>query len=161
MLVYMRPLSKLTMSAPTNSTVSPVLVPGRDGPSERNSATAGNGRQRGTSPSLPESYRSVPVVHGASFFRKMIAFAGPGYLVAVGYMDPGNWATDLGGGSRFGYTLSERGPDFQPHGHFFAGPIRKAGHRHGPRSCAGLPRALFAPDHGDSLGPLRNCHCRV
>jgi len=57
------------------------------------------------SPSLPESYRSIPITHGASFFRKMIAFAGPGYLVAVGYMDPGNWATDLGGGSRFGYTL--------------------------------------------------------
>jgi manganese transport protein len=57
------------------------------------------------SPSLPESYRSIPVLHGASFFRKMIAFAGPGYLVAVGYMDPGNWATDLGGGSRFGYAL--------------------------------------------------------
>lgn len=58
-----------------------------------------------TLPSLPESYRSVPILQGASFFRKMIAFAGPGYLVAVGYMDPGNWATDLGGGSRFGYTL--------------------------------------------------------
>jgi len=57
------------------------------------------------SPSLPESYRSIPIVVGASFFRKMIAFAGPGYLIAVGYMDPGNWATDLGGGSRFGYTL--------------------------------------------------------
>jgi manganese transport protein len=57
------------------------------------------------SPSLPESYRSIPIAHGASFFRKMVAFAGPGYLVAVGYMDPGNWATDLGGGSRFGYTL--------------------------------------------------------
>jgi len=60
---------------------------------------------RASSPSLPESYRSVPIRAGASFFRKMIAFAGPGYLVAVGYMDPGNWATDLGGGSRFGYTL--------------------------------------------------------
>ena len=44
-------------------------------------------------------------VHGATWFRKMVAFAGPGYLVAVGYMDPGNWATDLAGGSRFGYTL--------------------------------------------------------
>jgi manganese transport protein len=44
-------------------------------------------------------------VPGTSFVRKMLAFAGPGYLVAVGYMDPGNWATDLGGGSRFGYTL--------------------------------------------------------
>src|SRR3984957_13446992 len=55
--------------------------------------------------SLPESHRSIPIVAGASFLRKMLAFAGPGYLVAVGYMDPGNWATDLGGGSRFGYTL--------------------------------------------------------
>lgn len=93
------------MDVPTNSTVSPVLVPGGDGPSEQNSRTSVYGRQHENSPSLPESYRSIPIVHGASFFRKMIAFAGPGYLVAVGYMDPGNWATDLGGGSRFGYTL--------------------------------------------------------
>src|SRR5256884_2960430 len=57
------------------------------------------------SPSLPESHRSVPFPSGASWFRKVLAFAGPGYLVAVGYMDPGNWATDIGGGSKFGYTL--------------------------------------------------------
>jgi manganese transport protein len=56
-------------------------------------------------PSLSESHRSVPILADASFWRKMFAFAGPGYLVAVGYMDPGNWATDLGGGSKFGYTL--------------------------------------------------------
>jgi manganese transport protein len=56
-------------------------------------------------PSLPESYRTVPIEHAAPWWRKMLAFAGPGYLVAVGYMDPGNWATSLGGGSRFGYTL--------------------------------------------------------
>ncbi len=56
-------------------------------------------------PSLPEAYRTIPVYAGASVWRKLLAFAGPGYLVAVGYMDPGNWATDLGGGSRFGYTL--------------------------------------------------------
>jgi len=55
-------------------------------------------------PSLAEVHRSVDV-NGATWFRKMVAFAGPGYLVAVGYMDPGNWATDLAGGSRFGYTL--------------------------------------------------------
>ena len=59
----------------------------------------------GSPHSLPEVYRSIHIAAGASFFRKMLAFAGPGYLVAVGYMDPGNWATDLGGGSRFGYTL--------------------------------------------------------
>ena len=40
-----------------------------------------------------------------SFLRKLLAFSGPGYLIAVGYMDPGNWATDLTGGSKFGYTL--------------------------------------------------------
>ena len=55
-------------------------------------------------PSLPEVHRTVPV-NGASVWRKLLAFSGPGYLVAVGYMDPGNWATDLAGGSAFGYTL--------------------------------------------------------
>jgi manganese transport protein len=58
-----------------------------------------------TLPSLPESYHSVHVPKGVSFWRKALAFAGPGYMVAVGYMDPGNWATDLAGGARFGYTL--------------------------------------------------------
>src|ERR1700691_537065 len=58
-----------------------------------------------TLPSLPEAHRTIPVAKGASWVRKMLAFAGPGYLVAVGYMDPGNWATDIGGGSKFGYTL--------------------------------------------------------
>jgi manganese transport protein len=61
--------------------------------------------QPGASPSLPEAHRTIPVSHAASWLRKILAFAGPGYLVAVGYMDPGNWATDIGGGSRFGYTL--------------------------------------------------------
>ena len=61
-------------------------------------------RRARLAPSLAEVHRSVEV-SGATWFRKLIAFAGPGYLVAVGYMDPGNWATDLAGGSRFGYTL--------------------------------------------------------
>jgi manganese transport protein len=56
-------------------------------------------------PSLQEVNRSIPVPKTFSFWRKMLAFSGPGYLVAVGYMDPGNWATDLAGGSAFGYTL--------------------------------------------------------
>jgi len=60
---------------------------------------------RAVLPSLPESHRTIPFSSGASWFRKVLAFAGPGYLVAVGYMDPGNWATDIGGGSKFGYTL--------------------------------------------------------
>ena len=56
-------------------------------------------------PSLPEAFRTVAVPRGLSWWRKLFAFAGPGYMVAVGYMDPGNWATDLAGGARFGYTL--------------------------------------------------------
>lgn len=55
--------------------------------------------------SLPEVHRSIFVPGGGSFWRKLLAFAGPGFLVAVGYMDPGNWATDLAGGAQFGYTL--------------------------------------------------------
>jgi len=55
--------------------------------------------------SLPEVHGSVVVPHHAGFWRKLLAFAGPGYLVAVGYMDPGNWATDLAGGARYGYAL--------------------------------------------------------
>jgi manganese transport protein len=58
-----------------------------------------------TYPSLPEAYRTVAVPAGATFLRRMLAFAGPGYLIAVGYMDPGNWATDVAGGSQFGYRL--------------------------------------------------------
>ena len=56
-------------------------------------------------PSLPESHASVGVPGNVAVWRKALAFAGPGYMVAVGYMDPGNWATDLAGGARFGYTL--------------------------------------------------------
>ncbi|MBA3880853.1 MAG: divalent metal cation transporter [Sphingobium sp.] len=57
-------------------------------------------------PSLSESYRSVAVPPSTiSFWRRLFAFSGPGYLVAVGYMDPGNWATDIAGGSAFGYRL--------------------------------------------------------
>src|SRR5579864_6787804 len=61
--------------------------------------------RRAALPSLPEAHRTIPISSSASWLRKMLAFAGPGYLVAVGYMDPGNWATDIGGGSKFGYTL--------------------------------------------------------
>ncbi len=61
-------------------------------------------RREGTSPSLSDSFRTVPVNH-PQWWRRALAFAGPGYMVAVGYMDPGNWATDLAGGSRFGYDL--------------------------------------------------------
>ncbi|HEX2969699.1 MAG TPA: Nramp family divalent metal transporter [Bacteroidales bacterium] len=55
--------------------------------------------------SMPEINSTIPVGSSANFWRKIFAFAGPGFLIAVGYMDPGNWATDLAGGARFGYTL--------------------------------------------------------
>src|ERR1700756_5103497 len=55
--------------------------------------------------SLPEVHRSVVIPVTASFWRKLFAFSGPGFLIAVGYMDPGNWATDLAGGAKFGYSL--------------------------------------------------------
>jgi manganese transport protein len=71
-----------------------VIAPNENGP-----ATTGS------EPSLPESHRSIQVPVNGGFWRKLLAFSGPGYLVAVGYMDPGNWATDLAGGSQFGYTL--------------------------------------------------------
>ena len=55
--------------------------------------------------SLPEVHGTISIPVGGPPWKKMLAFAGPGYLVAVGYMDPGNWATDIAGGARFGYTL--------------------------------------------------------
>src|SRR5438445_1170233 len=62
-------------------------------------------RKRAGLVSLPEVHRSIVVPITASFWRKLLAFSGPGFLVAVGYMDPGNWATDLAGGAQFGYSL--------------------------------------------------------
>jgi len=62
-------------------------------------------RERRDTPSLSEVFRTIAVPQGSSQFRRFLAFIGPGYLVAVGYMDPGNWATSLAGGAQFGYTL--------------------------------------------------------
>ena len=62
-------------------------------------------RKENQTPSLPEVHRSISLVGKAGFWRKLLVFSGPGYLVAVGYMDPGNWATDIAGGSQFNYTL--------------------------------------------------------
>ena len=56
-------------------------------------------------PSLPEMFSSVRLSQSRSFWRRVFGFVGPGFLISVGYMDPGNWATDLAGGSRYGYTL--------------------------------------------------------
>jgi manganese transport protein len=83
-------LPRFTSTPPTPGAGTPTPEPGW--------------RRARVAPSLSEVYRTVPVT-GAVWWRKILAFAGPGYLVAVGYMDPGNWATDLAGGSAFGYTL--------------------------------------------------------
>src|SRR5689334_19935418 len=73
---------------------------------EKAAVPAEGWRQQNSQPSLVEVFRSVNVPgSNASIWRKFVAFSGPGYLVAVGYMDPGNWATSLAGGSAFGYTL--------------------------------------------------------
>ncbi len=56
-------------------------------------------------PSLEEVHASIKVPQGGIWWRRLLAFGGPGYMVSVGYMDPGNWATDLAGGAQFGYTL--------------------------------------------------------
>ena len=56
-------------------------------------------------PSLPEVYSSVQISRSPFYWKRLLGFLGPGFLIAVGYMDPGNWATDIAGGSRFGYTL--------------------------------------------------------
>ncbi len=62
-------------------------------------------RFKRTENSLPEVFSTVQVPLNGSFWRKLMAFIGPGLLVSVGYMDPGNWATDIAGGAQFGYTL--------------------------------------------------------
>src|SRR3974390_2986908 len=58
-----------------------------------------------TQPSLPEVHASVRISRSPFYWRRFLGFMGPGFLISVGYMDPGNWATDIAGGSRFGYTL--------------------------------------------------------
>jgi len=82
----------------------PTAEPQEPGPPDVSVDPDQGWRRTRVTPSLAEVYRTIPVAH-RHWFRKIVAFAGPGYLVAVGYMDPGNWATDLAGGSRFGYTL--------------------------------------------------------
>src|ERR1700676_1057335 len=105
MLVYVGTLSKLTMPAPSTPPAPPEWLSAGGAQKEMNPTVPSGVRDEVRSPSLPESHRSVPIVAGASFFRKTLVVAGPWYLVGVGYMDPGNWSTDLGGGSRCGYTL--------------------------------------------------------
>jgi hypothetical protein len=106
--------------------------------------------------SLREVHGSIPVPQDAGFWRKLFAFAGPGYLVAVGYMDPGNWATDLAGGARYGYTLlsvllisSLMAILLQ------ALAVRLDCQRTRPRS--GVSGSLFVAGDRRAVDPLRDC----
>ena len=87
---------------------------------------------------LSDVYRTI-AVKGPTSARRLAAFLGPGYLVAVGYMDPGNWATSLAGGSKFGYTLLVVSLISNIMAISSAGAVRAARHRLGPRSRPGLP----------------------
>lgn len=89
-------------------TVEVQTTPGTIATETQTAPGAGNDagwRLRRIAPSLPESFASIRVPHTGSFWRKLLAFAGPGLMVSVGYMDPGNWATDLAGGAQFRYML--------------------------------------------------------
>src|SRR6476620_7246276 len=84
---------------------SPGLLPDSPPIIADSSAPDGSGwRTARGEPSLADMFGSVRTAKQGSFWRKLLAFLGPGYLVAVGYMDPGNWATSLAGGSKFGYA---------------------------------------------------------
>lgn len=84
--------------------LSPGAVPPSASPQSNTSQTDG-WRSGPSGVSLDDVFRTVPVNRSSSFWRRLASFFGPGYLVAVGYMDPGNWATSIAGGSKFGYTL--------------------------------------------------------
>ncbi len=88
------------MDAKTPFTSAPAVTSGAS-----EIPVAGGWRNPRGEPSLSGMFASVRVAKSGSFWRKLAAFLGPGYLVATGYMDPGNWATSLAGGSKFGYAL--------------------------------------------------------
>ena len=92
------------MTQPNRTPIEPIDPVSADGRTNPVAGEITGWRRTREAPSLAEAYRSVPVSRG-NWFRKLLSFGGPGYLVAVGYMDPGNWATDLAGGAQFGYSL--------------------------------------------------------
>ncbi len=110
--------------------------------------------------SLPEVHGSVPIPITASFWRKMFAFAGPGYLVAVGYMDPGNWATDIAGGARYGYALLSVIMISNLMAILLQALAARLGHRQRARPRAGLPRQLLAARDLVPVGAGRDRHRR-
>ena len=112
-------------------------------------------------PSLQEVHSTIAVASGLGFWRKLLAFSGPGYLVAVGYMDPGNWATDLAGGSAFGYTLLSVILLSNLMAILLQCALRQARHRHRTRPGAGVPRPLLATGLVRAVDPLRGGDLRL
>ncbi len=93
-------------------------------------------------PSLPEVHSSVRISRSPFYWRRLLGFLGPGFLISVGYMDPGNWATDIAGGSRFGYTLLFVIMASNLMAILLQSLSSEAGRGHGARPGAALPREL-------------------
>ena len=111
--------------------------------------------------SLPEVHRTVAVPAGAGFWRKLVAFAGPGFLVAVGYMDPGNWATDIAGGARVRLRAALRPAGFEPDGDPAAALASRLGIVTGATSPRPAASSYSPPDEPRLLGLCRNRHRRL
>ena len=110
--------------------------------------SSGNGPAR----SLEDVHASVPIPKAR--WRRLLAFAGPAYLVSVGYMDPGNWATDLEGGARFGYRADLGPPDVEPDGVLLQTLAARLGVVTGHDLAQACRRELSAPAQP---GPLAAC----
>ena len=140
---------------------SPAADPATSGLVHRSPKGEGGWRLPPATSACPRSTARSPIPHGAGFWRKMFAFAGPGYLVAVGYMDPGNWATDLAGGARFGYTLLS----VIMISNLMAILLQALAARLGIASGRDLAQAcrdqLLAAGHHRPLDPLRDRHRRL
>ena len=108
--------------------------------------------------SSAESFASVAVpAAGSVAGARRWPLPGPGYMVAVGYMDPGNWATDLAGGARFGYTLLSVILISNLMAILLQALAAQARHRHRARPGAGLPRSLLAAGRRSRSG----CSCEI
>ena len=112
-------------------------------------------RRAHTVPSLAEVFGSIRTRPSGPLWRKLLAFLGPGYLIAVGYMDPGNWATSLAGGSKFGYALLSIALLSNLMAILLQALCVRLGVGLGARPRAGLPRRLPALGRLAALGARR------
>ena len=138
------------MSAPIELAKGPV-----DGPDRRSSGWRFARTTDGSEPSLSEVHASITVPKAGFWLRRLLAFSGPGYMVSVGYMDPGNWATDIAGGSKFGYTLLSVIMLSNLMAILLQALAARLGIASRPRPGAGLPRRLSAAGGDRAVGCLR------